>query len=190
MTGQTWTGETAKRSLMSQDTMDGAAGMIRPVRDCGDLDMVIRRDGTWLYRGSAIGRPALVKLFASVLRREADGSYWLVTPAERGRVTVEDAPFTAVEVAARGLGREQVLEFRTNIDDSVVAGIDHPLRVAIDDATGAPSPYVLVRPGLEARLTRAVYYELVDMGVEEEGAGGMRLGVWSDGVFFALDGSA
>jgi uncharacterized protein len=162
----------------------------RVPRDCGDFEIAIRRDGTWLYRGSPIGRPALVKLFASVLRREADGTYWLATPAERGRIAVEDVPFTAVELDVAGEGRERVLTFRTNIDDSVAAGEHHPLRVATDPASGEPSPYILVRPGLEARLTRSVFYQLVDLGTEERVGGTTRFGVWSKGRFFPLDDPA
>ena len=149
---------------------------------CGDLDMRIAADGSWLYRGSPIGRPALVKLFASVLRREADGQYWLVTPAERGRVAVEDAPFTAVEVTAHGMGRDQRLVFRSNLDEEATAGDDHPIRVETDPASGAPRPYILIRDGLEARILRPVFYHLVDLGEAE----GDRFGVWSSGRFFPL----
>lgn len=159
----------------------------RVPRDCGDFEIAIKRDGTWLYRGSPIRRPALVKLFASVLRREADGTYWLVTPAERGRVAVEDAPFTAVELSVAGDGREQVLTFRTNTDDSVTADEHHPLRVSSDVATGEPNPYILVRPGLEARLTRPVFYQLVELGTEERVGTATRFGVWSNRRFFPLD---
>ena len=147
--------------------------------------MRIARDGTWRYRGSPIERPALVKLFASVLRRENDGSYWLVTPAERGRVTVEDAPFIAVALDVQGEGQNQRLIFRTNLDDIVAAGPEHPLRVETD-AEGTPAPYILVRPGLEARLARPAFYELVDLGVAETIAGEPKFGVWSEGVFFEL----
>lgn len=155
-----------------------------------DLDMRIARDGTWFYRGTPINRLPLVKLFASVLRREGDGSYWLVTPAERGRVTVEDAPFIAVALDAQagemqGEGRDQRLIFRSNLDEIVAAGPDHPLRIETA-ADGTPSPYVLMRPGLEARLARPVFYELVELGREEEIAGEVKFGVWSDGVFFEL----
>jgi uncharacterized protein len=153
--------------------------------ELGDLDMRIARDGTWFYRGSPINRPALVKLFASVLRREADGSYWLVTPAERGRVVVEDAPFVAVAVDREGGGRGQSLIFRTNLDEIVTAGPDHGLRVETA-ADGAPSPYIMVRSGLEARLLRPVFYELVEWGEEEPVGGETQLGVWSGGLFFRL----
>ncbi len=156
-----------------------------PAIELGDLDMRIARDGTWFYRGSPITRMSLVKLFASVLRREPDGLYWLVTPAERGRVTVEDAPFIAVAVDRGGAGREQRLIFRTNLDEIVTAGLDHPLRVETA-ADGTPAPYILVRPGLEARLARPVFYELVEWGGEERVAGDVQFGVWSAGLFFRL----
>ena len=123
----------------------------RPLIDCGDLDMRIARDGTWFYRGSPIGRLPLVKLFASVLHREADGRYWLITPAERGRIEVEDVPFLVVALTVEGEGREQQLIFRTNLDEFVTAGPDNPLRVETA-ASGEPSPYILIRDALEARL--------------------------------------
>ena len=159
-------------------------GVRTPV-ELSELDMHIARDGTWHYRGTPINRLPLVKLFASVLRREPDGGYWLVTPAERGRVTVEDTPFVAVELDVQGAGRDQRLIFRSNLDEIVAAGRDHPLRVETA-ADGTPSPYVLVRPGLEALLLRPVFYELVELGVEEEIAGEGKFGVWSDGEFFEL----
>lgn len=147
--------------------------------------MRIARDGTWFYRGSPINRPPLVKLFASVLRREDDGGYWLVTPAERGRVTVEDAPFIAVAVERDGEGRDQRLIFRTNLDEIVTAGPGHELRVETA-ADGTPAPYIMVRPGLEARLARPVFYELAELGGAEMIAGESQYGVWSDGLFFEL----
>jgi uncharacterized protein len=162
-----------------------------PPAELGDLDMRIARDGTWFYRGSPINRMPLVKLFASVLRREPDGLYWLVTPAERGRVTVEDVPFIAVAVDAEGAGRDQNLIFRTNLDEIVTAGPDHKLRVETA-ADGTPAPYILVRPGikarpgLEARLARPVFYELAELGQEELIAGESQFGVWSGGMFFCL----
>lgn len=163
----------------------GRAHSGRPPADCGDLDMRIARDGTWFYRGSPILRLPLVKLFASVLRREADGGYWLVTPAERGRIDVEDVPFLAVELSVTGQGHEQMLNLRTNLDEIVTAGPDHPLRIETA-ADGEPAPYVLVRDGIEARLSRPVFYELVDLGREEDIAGTRQYGVWSKGVFFRL----
>lgn len=153
---------------------------------CGDLDIRIARDGTWFYLGSPIGRKPLVKLFSTVLRREADGSYWLVTPVERGRIVVEDAPFTAVELLAQAAGRDQVLTFRTNLDDFVTADGEHPIRIADDPETGEPNPYIMVRDGLEARLTRSVYYQLVDLGEERRRGGVTQYGVWSKGQFFRL----
>ena len=156
-----------------------------PAVNHGDLDMKITRDGTWFYRGSPIARQKLVKLFASVLRREADGSYWLVTPVERGRVTVEDAPFLAVEVNSEGAGTNRRLNFRTNLDEIVAAGPKHPLRVDAT-ASGEPMPYILVRPGLEARLNRPVFYELVELADAERGEGDGPFGLWSDGMYFDL----
>jgi hypothetical protein len=153
---------------------------------CGDLDMRIDREGVWHYRGSPIGRKPLVRLFSTVLRREGDGTYWLVTPAERGRIVVEDAPFMAVALDASGAGRAQSLRFRTNVDDEVVAGKGHPIRVVHDPVTGEPRPYVLVRDRLEARIARPVYYELVALGACECLAGRSHYGVWSGGVFFPL----
>ncbi|MCC7281286.1 MAG: DUF1285 domain-containing protein [Acetobacteraceae bacterium] len=151
--------------------------------------MRIARDGTWYYQGGPIGRKELVCLFASVLRREADG-YWLVTPAERARIAVEDAPFVAVELfhcpGACPSGHDQVISFRTNVDAMVSAGPDHPIRVAREAAAGAPVPYVMVRDGLEARINRAVYYELVALSVPEQLGGARCLGVWSQRSFFPL----
>jgi len=164
-----------------------SAGLIKPLpRDCGHFDISIARDGTWSYRNSPIGRLALVRLFSTVLRREADGSFWLVTPVERGRVTVEDAPFVAVELTCRGQGQHQELIFRTNIDDTVAAGADHPLRVSNDSALPGPNPYILVRNGLEARLSRPVFYQLVELGTEERVGDATLFGVWSKGEFFPL----
>jgi hypothetical protein len=157
----------------------------RPLIDCGDLEMRIARDGTWHYRGSPINRLPLVRLFASVLRRECDGRYWLVTPAERGRIEVEDAPFLAVELTFEGAGHDQRGIFRTNLDEFVTMGPDNPLRVDVA-ASGEPRPYILVRNGLEARIVRPVFYELVDAGTEEWVGGALQFGVWSLGVFFRL----
>ena len=165
--------------------------MRRPPVECGDLPFLIRRDGTWLYRGSPIGRKELVCLFASVLKREADGSFWLETPAERGRIDVEDAPFIAVELDWAGDGRQQALSFRTNVDEVITAGPNHPIRVAHDVLTCEPTPYILVRDGVgdrcvEARINRAVYYELVALAVPEWVGCRRMLGVWSRGKFFPL----
>ena len=164
---------------------------VRPPRvECGDLPFLIKRDGTWLYRGSPIGRKELVCLFSSVLKREADGSYWLETPAERGRIEVEDTPWTAVELDWEGCGRDQVLSFRTNVDQVVSAGPDHPVRVSHDVLTCEPTPYIAVRGAgpcvLEARISRAVYYELVALAEPGTVNGRRMLGVWSQRRFFPL----
>jgi hypothetical protein len=176
-------GDANKIGISPAGNQPGGCG---PFPSCGDFDIRIARDGTWFYRDSPIGRKPLVQLFASVLRREADGEYWLVTPVERGRVIVEDAPFTAVELAARGTGRDQVLAFRTNLDDWVEAGPGHPVRVDQAPDTGEPSPYILVRDGLDALIVRSVYYHLVDLSVERDHNGQKTLGVWSHGRFFPL----
>ncbi|MEE8202960.1 MAG: DUF1285 domain-containing protein [Alphaproteobacteria bacterium] len=153
---------------------------------CGDFDMRIARDGTWFYHGSPIGRKPLVKLFASVLSRDEGGEYWLTTPAEKGRIAVDDAPFVAVELTVGGRGPAQCLRFRTNIDDEVTADADHPLRVAYDAKSDEPAPYVLVRGRLEALIARPVFYQLVELGVEEVVDGDQLYGVWSAGCFFPL----
>ena len=150
---------------------------------CGDIGMRIRTDGVWLYQGSPIGRAALVKLFAGVLRKDADSRHYLVTPAEKIDVAVDDAPFLAVEMEVRGAGRVQSLIFRTNVDDIVEAGPAHPLRFAVEPGSGGLKPYLSVRGRLEALVTRALYYDLVDLAVTEEGRG---LGLWSAGAFFPL----
>lgn len=158
-----------------------------PPRDCGHFDINIDRDGSWFYRGTPINRASLVKLFSTVLECDADGVYWLTTPVERGRVTVAEAPFLAVELERRGEGSAQELIFRTNVGDFVTVDADHPLRVATDPGTDTPRPYVLVRNRLEARLTRPVFYNLVEFGVEERVGAAARFGVWSKGTFFPLD---
>ena len=152
--------------------------------DCGHFDIRITRDGIWHYRGSPIQRKPLVTLFSSVLKRDAGGQFWLETPVERGRIDVDDAPFMAVEMDVESHGSTQRLIFRTNLDETVAAGADHPIRIVFDESTGEPSPYVLVRDRLEAFLTRSVYYALAELVVENETSG--ELGVWSDGVFFSL----
>lgn len=153
---------------------------------CGDFGIRIARDGTWYYQNSPIGRKSLAKLFSTVLRRDEDGEYRLVTPVEQGRIEVEDAPFVAVRLDVAGAGRGQVLTMETNLDDSVTVDLEHPIRVAHDPESHEPTPYVLVRGRLEARINRAVYYELVELGVEREGEDGHIYGVWSSGEFFAL----
>ena len=149
-------------------------------------DLVQAKDGTWFYHGSPIGRKRLVKLFATVLKREPDGTYVLETPVEKGRIEVEDVPFVAVELDTKGAGRSQALTLRTNLDESVTVDRDHPIDVRSDPDTGHPIPYVLVRAGLEARIARPVYYELVALGMEGEGNASHLFGVWSKGSFFPL----
>jgi len=172
----------------------GSSSAARPAPVAKDLELAIDRDGTWFYRGSPIRRMALVKLFATVLRREADGSYWLQTPVERGRIAVEDVPFVGVELAPEGSGTEQRLHLRTNLDEWVTIGPEHPLRLRPvpwqDQAEAGPAPYVEVRPGLDARLARPVFYELVELGEERDERGRSRFGVWSAGAFFPLDETA
>lgn len=150
-----------------------------------DIDITIARDGTWIHEGGAIRRPALVRLFAGILHREGE-DYVLITPAEKRRITVEDAPFVAVEVTVEGQGAGRSLTFRTNVDDTVTAGPDRPIRVAFDGETGEPSPYVLVREGLEALIARPVYYELVAMGELVPRDGRQALIVHSGGAEFIL----
>lgn len=155
----------------------------RGPQDCGDIGLRIARDGTWYYRDSAIGRRPLVKLFAAVLRREKNGRYLLVTPAEKALVHVEDSPFLAVAMEVKGSGKRQRLTFRTNLDEIVEAGAEHPLSFRIEKS-GSFIPFVLVRDGLQARLTRPVYYELVGSAATESKEGQKEIGVWSSGVFF------
>lgn len=159
--------------------------------ECGALPFLIKRDGTWLFRGSPIGRRELVCLFSSVLKRDTDGAYWLETPAERGRIEVEDVPWTAVEMEWTGVGSGQVLSFRTNVDQVVAAGPEHPISVRHDVLTCEPTPYIQIRkdpgcPPLEARICRAVYYELAALAVPGELYGQRVLGVWSQHRFFSL----
>lgn len=151
---------------------------------CGDLDMRIARDGTWFYMGTPIGRERLVRLFSTILRHDEDGKYYLVTPVEKVGITVEDAPFLAVAMKVDGKGRDQTLTFTTNVGDETIAGVDHPMRFVIDKASGEPAPYVHVRARLEALINRAVFYDLVELGVEEMHEGARWFGVWSAGVFF------
>jgi len=151
---------------------------------CGDLDMRIAADGTWFYMGTPIGRPALVRLFASVLRRDPD-RYVLVTPVERVGITVEDVPFLAVEMEVEGDGADRSVALRTNVDDLVEVGPEHPLRFEADQ-TGAVKPYVLVRGGLWARLTRALTYDLIALGDDRSGNAEAEFGVYVRSVFYPV----
>jgi uncharacterized protein len=156
---------------------------------CGDSDMRIAAEGTWFHMGTPIGRPALVKLFSTILRREPDGSYVLVTPAEKLSISVDDAPFLAVDATSEGEGQNRTLAFRLLTDDIVVAGPDNPLRVETA-ADGTPRPYLHVRgPSdrpLEALVNRPVFYQLADMALAEQERTGGPLGLWSGGSFFAF----
>ena len=148
---------------------------------CGDSEMRIARDGTWYHQGSPIARAEMVRLFATILRREPDGSFVLVTPVEKLDIVVEDAPFVAVEMKAEGSGRDARLAFRLNTGDLVAAGDEHPLR--LDQGEDGPRPYLHVRGGLEALVSRAVYYEIAERALAGDDD---PPGVWSDGAFFAL----
>lgn len=147
---------------------------------CGDSGMRIARDGTWYHDGVPIRRPAMVRLFAGLLRREEDGRHVLVTPVEKLDIAVEDAPFLAVEARSEGAGADRRIAFRLNTDEPVVAGPDHRLHL-VDGR-----PYLTVRAGLEAAIARPVYYELAELAL---GEGGNPPGLWSDGLFFPLDRS-
>lgn len=154
--------------------------------NCGKLDMRIARDGLWYYMGTPIGREALVRLFSSVLRKD-DDTYFLVTPVEKIEIIVEDVPFMANVLVAGGKGQDQVLRFATNVGDEVVAGPDSPMTfVPNDEEEGEVTPYILVRARLEARISRPVFYELVELGVDHEVDGKMWFGVWSSGAFFRI----
>jgi len=148
---------------------------------CGDLDIRIARDGTWFYLGTPIGRPALVKLFSSILKKEA-GKYYLVTPVEKVGIQVDDAPFVAVDVNHR----DGDLHFTTQVGDTMIAGPDHPIRVERDPETGEPSPYVLVRSNLEALIDRKSFYRLVDLGLHEIWKGESWFGLRSQSTFFPV----
>ncbi|MGH6860755.1 MAG: DUF1285 domain-containing protein [Phyllobacterium sp.] len=153
---------------------------------CGDLDMEIKADGTWFYMGTPIGRQPLVRLFSTVLRKDADGRTYLVTPVEKIGIRVEDAPFLAVELNVSGEADGQVLTFRTNVGDVVAASAENPLRFVVDAANGGLKPYLLVRGRLEALLARAVMYELVGHGEEIDIDGKRMFAVRSKGAAFAI----
>ncbi|MGI9384519.1 MAG: DUF1285 domain-containing protein [Methyloligellaceae bacterium] len=153
---------------------------------CGEIGMRIAKDGTWFYQGSPIGRAPLVRLFASVLRKDEDGRHYLVTPVEKIGIDVDDVPFLAVEMDRSGAGAGQTLNFRTNVDDIVSVDASHPMRFEFDPGNGGLVPYILVRGGLEARVTRALYYDLVELALTETVEGVDHLGLWSAGTFFPM----
>ena len=177
----------------SLDALAGAVrrtGSLPPVHlwnppFCGDLDMRIAADGTWFYLKTPIGRHALVKLFASVLKREGD-RYFLVTPVEKCGITVDDVPFVAVELRVEAHGPDQTLHFRTNVDDWVACGPEHALRFTPEEGTGGLRPYLHVRRDLWARVKRALFFDLVDLGEERDVEGVRMFGVVSGGEFFAM----
>lgn len=163
----------------------------RPVENwhpdhCGEMDMIIKSDGSWWHEGTRISRKGLIQLFASVLRKDPDGITYLVTPVEKIAIKVERAHFLATRVDIQGEGQEQRLFFTTNIGDVVEAGPENPLRVETDADTLEPLPFVTVRGRLEATLNRPVFYELVEKAVERETEDGRQLGVWASGTFFPL----
>lgn len=152
---------------------------------CGDSDMRIAADGTWYHQRTPIGRPAMVKLFSTILRREPDGSHVLVTPVEKLGIAVDDAPFVAVELQSEGAVQNRRMAFRLNVDDWVIAGPANGLRIDFA-ADGTPRPYLHVRRGLEALINRPVFYELIELALAENSE---PLGLWSDGVFFPIGGA-
>ncbi len=156
---------------------------------CGDLDMRITRDGTWFYLGTPIGRKPLVKLFSSIIRKDGD-DYFLVTPVEKVGITVDDAPFVAIDFEIKGEGKDQVITFTTNVDDEASAGPENPIRIARDPETGEPSPYVLIRTNLEALIDRKSFYRLVELGTHETIKAESWFGLWSGGEFFPVIPSA
>ena len=155
-----------------------------------DFNIHIDADGAWFHEGGLIRRPALVKLFASILRREVDGTYWLVTPVERGTITVADAPFLAVSLTVTGAGTDQQISFTTNVDNTVILSVDHPIIMrqlpndAEGDITTATVPYIHIRDRLEAKLNRPVFYELAGYATSNDQG---VFGVWSSGSFFRLE---
>ena len=149
---------------------------------CGEIDIRIDGTGQWHHEGSPIGRIELVRLFATLLKKDEDGDYWLETPVERMRIQVENVPFIAVAINTEGRGKEQSLSFELNVGNSFKAGAENPIRVETNAETQEPSPYVTVRDNLEAKITRSVFYDMVDLGIKHDGI----FGVWSDGVFFPL----
>lgn len=172
----------------------GDSQSLPPVEDWAperaiDIDMEIRADGSWWHEGAPIRRDRLVRLFSTILRRDPDGTYWLVTPVEKVRVHVEDAPFIAVRLDQVGeAGPQQKLVFTTRLGDTAIAGPDHPLRVDTDTETGEPRPYVRVRGRLDARLSRPVFYDVAERVVPS--ADGRSMGVWSAGRFFEIGPAA
>ena len=153
---------------------------------CESIDIKIARDGTWFHEGQPIKRKKMCQLFSKVLRRSDDGRFFLVTPVEQFQIFVEDAPFTAVELSVQITGDQQTLVFRTNLDQTIVAGPNHPIRIVQDPINGQPKPYIIVRDKLEALILRPQFYQLVEMAEEKEMCGKTVLGVWSATKYFEL----
>lgn len=170
----------------SEDPSETAGSLPVSANDRGEFPIRIARDGTWFHDGVPIRRKALARLFSTVLQRDKDGRYWLATPYERGLIEVDDAPFTAVEMDIEGAGREATIRFRTNFDEWIVAGPDHPICVEHDAETREPSPYIIVRDNLPALILRPVFYALADMGEVTDDGGTTALRVWSGGTAFDL----
>lgn len=186
--------ETDRKTVLEHPAapQQGDGNVLRDVRrpTPQQFDIRIAADGSWYHEGGLISRPALVRLFASVLQREADDSYWLVTPVERGRIDVDDVPFIIVAAECEGDGRDQMIRLRTNVDDEIILDADHQLVMRHPPDGDDLRPYVMVRsgkegrPGLEGRIARPVFYELAALAVEgPEG----QIGVWSAGLFFSLE---
>lgn len=183
-----------KSQFSLQDLMKALAdteGGQRPVEKwnpdyCGEMDMVIKADGSWWHEGSPLTRRGLIDLFASILRKDADGETYLVTPVEKIKIAVERAPFVAVRVDIEGEGKSQRIFFTTNLDDVVEAGPENPIRVETDPETLEPAPFVTIRGRLEASLKRSVFYELVEHAVERDTDEGKQLGIWAGREFFPL----
>ncbi len=153
---------------------------------CGDIDMLIAKDGSWFHEGKPIRRPAMVKLFSSILKFEAPSSYFLVTPVEKVGIRVEDCPFFVSLMEVVGSGRDQVIRFTTTTEEVVNAGPDNPLMVEVN-SDGEPHPIIHIRSGLNGLINRAVFYRLVELACEEEFEGDSKLGVWSSGQFFPFN---
>lgn len=152
----------------------------------GDMDMRISRDGVWYHEGRAIQRDSLVRLFSTILRRDNDGEYYLLTPVEKWRIQVDDAPFLAVLMEVQGRGEEQILIFQTNVGDRVVAGAEHAIEVEYDKPDDEPAPYIHIRGRLRALISRSVFWELAELAVEKTINGQSCYGVYSQGLFFVL----
>lgn len=180
--------EALVKSLSQTPNKGGAPVHLWDPPYCGDIDLTIKRDGSWHYMGSPITRQKLVKLFASVLKRETDGSYYLVTPVEKIGIKVEDLPFIAIAMELKGEGNEQIISFETNMQDSVIASKEHELCFSETDTCEKEEikPFIHIRAGLKARLTRSLYYQLAELAIPHQIGDQDYLGVWSAGEFFAM----